>query len=132
MRHEGAMRVMADVKATEHERRVKTFLQLWKDKDVLDVCCGYGRFAEGMNNYEGFDFSEEFVRQANHPHVYLGDAHEDIEGMWDVVFESISLSSLKMTPEQFYEKWKHKAREYVACFELDRFYIFSIYAGHNL
>ena len=99
---------------------------------MLDVACGPGRFAQIFEKYVGIDFSEGMLKVAREKNPtkrfeQIDVRTEKIEGKFDIVFEVISLSSLKMTPEQFYGKWKGVAREFVICFEPDKFDIFPIY-----
>ena len=114
-----------DHRAIDHEKTVASFLKMYSDKKVLDVGCGYGRFAKYFDHYVGLDFSEEMLllAQKNNPgkRYCLG---VDIEEQFDVIFCVIALSSLGMTAEEFNEKWKKRASLAVMVFEIEQFYIF--------
>ena len=118
--------------AEEHDKKVREILAIWKDKKILDIACGYGRFASACNDYTGLDFSQEMLSLAKQKNVdakfILHDAHQEIPlEKWDVVMEVISLSSLSMTADEFYERYKKYANELVICFEPDKFTIYPIY-----
>ena len=117
--------VLVDVKAKKHELLVKDVLRPFKDGSGLDIACGYGRFSDCFTDYTGVDFSEEMTKLGNN--LITADVHSDLSWAresYDVVFCVIALSSLKMTPQEFNEKFKHLAKKAVMVFELDEFYIF--------
>lgn len=120
--------VFVDVRAQGHENYIKTFLSKFRDMSALDVACGYGRFADCFENYTGIDFSQNFIDMAQKANPEKNfkcvDAHTVELGKYDIVFSVISLSSLKQTPEEFYEKWKDTAKFAIFVFEVDRFYFY--------
>ena len=113
----------------EYEANTRQFLSMFKDKKVLDVGCGYGRLSDLFNNYKGIDFSEEMVKLANERYpdkdITLGDTHVDNVDKYDVIFEAMCLSSFDMTPEQFRDKYKDKAK-IIMCLEPNHFSIFYV------
>lgn len=120
--------VLVDTRAQRHEDYIKKFLSQFKNMTALDVACGYGRFAECFDNYMGIDFSQNFIdmAEARNPGKKFRcmDAHTGDVGKYDIVFAVISLTSLKQTPEQFFERWKDHAKFAVFVFEVERFYFF--------
>ena len=114
--------------------RVDNQLALWKDLRVVDVACGFGRFAGGFDSgrYSGVDFSDEMIRLANEKypnhHFQRFDIHEeDLTLKPDIIFEVNSLKSLGMTAEGFINKFRPYARVAIACLEADRFTIENLY-----
>lgn len=113
--------------------RVIAQLSIWRSFHVLDVACGFGKFAECFEPpyYHGIDFSEEMLKLARQRFPYhrftLGDAAEAPIGKHDVIFEVNSLKSLGMKPEDFISKFKPYARVAVACLEADGFQIENCY-----
>lgn len=126
-----------DPRFKEYEARTFEYLKVWNTSKVIDIACGYGRFAYIFHpdNYTGFDFSEEMIKFASEKrpgYVFLKmDARKENELPLnnDLVFEVNSLHSLGMTPEQFYEKFEKYAIKAVACLEADRFTIFQKYGN---
>lgn len=117
--------VLVDYRAESHQELVKSILEPYRGLSVLDVACGYGRFSPLFRDYTGIDFCPEMIELAknNFPDKRFLEA-TDIDETFDVVFSVISLSSLNMTPQEFNEKWKDRAKVAVIIFELDTFYIF--------
>lgn len=127
--------IFIDGRRHDYWDRVRRQLQVWKSMYVLDVACGFGKFAEGFEPpyYQGIDFSAEMLKRARqkfpHHKFRLGSAR-DIEGskeMFDVIFEVNSLRSLGMTAEDFINKYRPYARMAVACLEADEFRVANIY-----
>lgn len=126
--------IFIDPRREDFWERVWGQLSLWEDQDVLDVCCGFGKFSHRFQMYTGLDVSEEMIGLAreNYPakDFHLFDVLNDkYAGMADVVFEVNSLHSLGLTPQEFYDKFKDNARSVVACLECDQFTIFNKYDG---
>lgn len=120
--------VLIDRKAIGHQETVKKFLSPFKAMSAVDVACGYGRFSDCFDKYTGIDFCEKFIEIAKEKNpgknFVLANAHTyDFEPV-DIVFSVISLSSLIMTPWDFNDKFKDKAKYAVMVFELNDFYIF--------
>ena len=117
--------VLVDYRAEEHQKLVEAILEPYKGLSVLDVACGYGRFSPLFKHYTGIDFCSEMIMLAKdkYPDKRFLEA-SDIGETFDVVFAVIALSSLKMTPQEFNDKWKAKANKAVMVFEVDTFYIF--------
>lgn len=122
--------IFEDHNRQEYWSRNRKALSLWKDRAVLDVCCGYGQFSDIFTRYIGIDFSPEMISLAKKKfpakHFLVSKASEFKEKC-DVIFECNSLHSLGMTPEQFYEQFKDQAKEAIVCLERDAFTIFNIY-----
>lgn len=122
-----------DGRFDEYERRVKELLYAWEDYRVLDVACGYGRFAPIFEDYTGIDFSSEMVALAEKKNPGKTFVCEDAKRVnlghkkYDIVFEVNSLKSLDMTPEEFFEKYYDHARIAIACLEADQFIVRQIY-----
>lgn len=124
-----------DPRFQEYESRTRSALLQWEDEAVLDVCCGFGRFAKifKKDKYLGFDFSQEMIKiaEAENPEhqFFQSDVREQakLTRNYDVVFEVNSLHCLGLSPEEFYEKYKEYAKKCVACLEADRFTVFQIY-----
>lgn len=126
--------VLYDHEAPEHERLVKKVLSAFSDCSVLDVACGYGRFASvfSPDKYLGIDFSEAMValgkeRNPDYKFKQIDVRSEEIPEKFDVVMSVISLSSLQMTAQEFLERFKRNAKKFVVCCEKDEFFIFPIY-----
>ena len=119
-----------DPRREEFWRRVRAQLSLWKDMPALDVCCGYGQFADMFEDYFGIDISDEMLTIASQRNPdkqfllkdILGVPKEDHSGL---VFEVNSLHSLGLSPQEFANKFS-KAK-IVACLEADVFTIFQNY-----
>lgn len=128
--------IFLDRRRDEFWRRVAAQFELWKDLNVLDVCCGFGRWAGVWTpeKYAGVDFSEEMLklaREKNPGHnFFLGNAKEDPcpKTEFDVIFEVNSLRSLGWSPEQFHERFSGLGSKAVACLEADKFTIYNHYA----
>lgn len=116
--------LFVDGRRDEYWRRVREQLMQWKDLRVLDVCCGFGQFADMFQNYIGVDFSEEMLKLARERNpgkeFILADAKQKVEGNYDVIFEVNSIHSMGLSPEEFFKI--HKAK-YVVCLEADQFTI---------
>lgn len=108
-------------------------LVLWRDLVVLDVACGYGKFASNFARfkYTGIDFSEEMIKRADQLDTFKiiqADARTwEVDAQYDVIFEVNALRSLGWSAEQFFEKFGLHARVAVACFEADQFIIKQMY-----
>ncbi len=118
--------------------RVRAQLRVWRTHHVLDVACGFGKFAAEFEPpyYRGIDFSLEMLKlaRAKFPHhrFSLKSAREEPpepadRAQYDVIFEVNSLRSLGMTAEDFINKYTPYARVAVACLEADEFRIANIY-----
>lgn len=124
--------VMVHQHARRHEDLVYGVLNSLGDMSVLDIACGYGRFSRAFSagKYTGIDFSEKMIELANRLNpgktFLLNSAHDADLPAADVVFEVISLSSLDLTPIEFFEKYQHLARRMLICFEFDQFYIWYL------
>ncbi len=126
--------IFIDGRRDEFWRRVRRQLQVWRSMYVMDVACGFGKFAAEFEPpyYQGVDFSAEMIKLANekfpHHEFRRVDIHDDKPyGMRDVIFEVNSLKSLGMTAEQFINKFSPYARMAVACLEADEFRISNVY-----
>lgn len=122
--------IFRDPRREEFWRRVRQQLSIWKDVPALDVCCGYGQFADIFEHYTGWDISEEMLKLADHKHPNKTFQSENILDLESVsfsglVFEVNSLHSLGLTPQEFASKFP-KAK-IVACLECDKFTIFQNY-----
>lgn len=122
-----------DPRREEFWRRVREQLSLWKDKRVLDVCCGYGQFSTvfDVRKYVGLDVSDEMLKlartQAPQADFFKFNLLSDTwRERHDVIFEVNSLHSLGLTPQEFYEKFKNNAK-IIACLECDVFTVFQNY-----
>jgi len=125
--------IMLDSRLPEYTKRVNDVLSGWKDKKVMDVCCGYGRYSEHFKNYIGLDFSKEMIALAKKKYpdkdFFVKDGKDHRPGeLYDVVFEVNSLHSMGITEEDFYKLYKGCA-SVVACLEMDKFTIFQNYGG---
>lgn len=124
--------VLADRRFHAHDRFCRDILALFNTHTVLDVCCGYGRFADMFKPelYTGFDFSDEMIKKAReiHPeyHFIEADAEDFKPPVVDVVFQAISLAMLGMTEEQFIETYKPYARKAIICLGVDDYKIHLI------
>jgi SAM-dependent methyltransferase len=116
----------------QHHKLVAEILSLWKRKKVIDVGCGYGRFAKIFNpkNYLGVDFSEEMIKLARKKNpgykFMVADVHKDTFEPADLAFEVISLGPFGMNEQQFIEKFQNCTS--VAMFRPEHFHI---YTGFN-
>ncbi len=61
---------------SRYEEIQKEIARIVGDQSVLDIGCGPGKLAQYVKNYSGFDFSEEAVRIAAHPKVWVGTAYD--------------------------------------------------------
>lgn len=120
-----------DPRREEYWKRVREQLSLWKKHRVLDVCCGYGQFADIFVDYEGVDFCPEMIEMAykEYPNKrwLVGDIKsEEFDDQYDIIFEVNSLHSLGWTPDDFFNKFKSHAKV-IACLEADKFTIYNGY-----
>lgn len=111
--------------STDYDRfntETRRILELFKDRKVLDVGCGYGRLSDIFSDYTGIDFSEEMINLAR---TKFPDKRFDVTSKmnekFDVIFECMCLSSLEMIPEQFNMEYKAPI---VICLEPHQFTIF--------
>lgn len=111
----------------QHDRDVRNILSLWKDKKVLDVACGWGRFAGIFKpeNYLGVDFSPEMIRIAKEKFPKYKFECLDFDQIndkdYDLVFEVISLGPMSLSEKKFVNKFtKAKA---IGMFQADDFRI---------
>lgn len=122
--------VFEDVHFDEFDEKTRQILNLFKDKRVLDVGCGYGRLSDIFANYTGIDFSSEMIKLAKklHPDKIFSvvDVHtiKDLDD-FDIIFECMSLSSLGMDEDAFCDLFKFLAKT-IICIEPDRFTIFYL------
>lgn len=117
--------VLLDVRAEEHEKQVKKILELYKNCSALDVACGYGRFSDCFTDYTGVDFCEEMTKLGKN--LIIADIHKDLSWArpsYDIIFCVIALSSLKMTPQEFNDKFQPLVSKMIIVFELNEFYFF--------
>lgn len=93
----------------------------------LDLCCGYGQFSQD-GEYLGVDFSEEMIKLAKTKYpdreFKVADVRKYRAKKYDIIYEVNSLHSMGMTPEEFYNKFKKKAK-IIACLEADSFFIWE-------
>jgi ubiquinone/menaquinone biosynthesis C-methylase UbiE len=115
---------------------------------VLDVACGYGRFAQTVRyaggSWYGVDFSEEMKRQAKslitlseYGRFQVVDATKGIdlslkgwgENRFNLIFEVNSLKCLRLTEEEFASLYQPLLRSagQIACLECDQFTVFNYY-----
>ncbi len=127
--------IFLDPRRGQFWERVHAELRKWHgDFQVLDVACGFGRFAKEFDpaRYQGFDFSEEMLKLARERNPFHTFHQTDVRGdrkfpRVDVVFEVNSLRSLGLTAEEFIAKFRPYAKIAVACLEADRFTIENLY-----
>lgn len=114
--------VYASVDFHRFDTETRKILSLFKDKKVLDVGCGYGRMSDMFKDYLGVDFSEEMINLARqkYPNKRFEVAETSTE-TFDVIFEVMCLSSLGLTPQEFFERYPAPI---VICFEPKEFTIF--------
>jgi glycosyltransferase involved in cell wall biosynthesis len=67
---------MADSNMSRYEEIQKEVGRIVGDATVLDIGCGPGKLAPFVKNYSGFDFSEEAVKIAANPNVWVGSAYD--------------------------------------------------------
>lgn len=123
--------IFSSVKFPAHDKLARDILSmpLFKNKIVVDVCCGYGRLCTLFppQHYTGIDFSQAMIAKAIelHPDYTFYKATEDAFDMpeCDIIFEAISLDMLHMTAQEFVEKHKDKARVAVVCLGSDDYII---------
>lgn len=126
--------IFMDGRREEFWSRVFKQLELWKDLDVLDVACGFGKFSGPFSKYLGMDFSTEMLKKAAELHpakdFVLADFKQTaLNKTWDVIFEVNSLKSLGLKQEEFMEIATPHTRKFVACLEADSFTIKNVYAN---
>lgn len=131
--------IFIDGRRSAYWERVRRQLNVWRTHHVLDVACGFGKFAAEFEPpyYRGVDFSEEMLKLARGKfphHLFLRRSarevlHELEKGgeRPDVIFEVNSLRSLGMTAEEFINKFKPYVQVAVACLEADEFRICNVY-----
>lgn len=104
----------------------------YKDKTVVDICCGFGHFADIFEDdkYTGYDISDAMIDLAYADHPLKQFIEADFTGTdftcnnADVVFEVNSLHSLGKTPDEFYAMFKDYAPT-ILCLECDVFTFFE-------
>lgn len=126
--------IFEDGRFDKYTTKVNEVLSGWKDRTVLDIACGYGRYAHNFSpdKYTGWDFSEEMVKLAKEKFPEYDCQVMDINKAklrqkYDVIFEVNSLKSLNMSKEQFIEKFSPHAKHAIAVLEADYFEIIPIY-----
>jgi SAM-dependent methyltransferase len=92
----------------QHDKLVRHILSFFKDKKVLDVGCGYGRFSDifEKDKYLGFDISDEMVKLARElypDYSFERMEYKPIKEHYDLVFQVISLGSMSVTEKQFFD-----------------------------
>lgn len=114
--------VYASVDFERFDTETRKILSLFADKKVLDVGCGYGRLSDIFTNYLGIDFSEEMIKLAReqYPNKRF-EVAETTDEQFDVVFECMCLTSLRMTAKAFAKKYPAPV---VMCLEPKQFTIF--------
>lgn len=122
LEEEGMNSVLVVPWAYIHEKRVTDLFASWKDKSVLDIGCGFGRFAKYFNNYTGVDFCEEFIKKAQTENpgkdFMLRDVRKwEPKRKYDVIMAITCKSSLEMDSEEFFKKYQPFANEYIAFIE---------------
>ncbi len=109
----------------QHDTYVRKFLEMWKGKKVLDVACGWGRFADMFEpeNYLGIDFSQKMIEKARQKypnHKFKCKTFEDInDEPYDLVFEVISLGPMGLSEAEFEGKFRNAKA--IAMFQADYF-----------
>ncbi len=128
------MMLFNDHRFSEFSKRVRNELAQWEFADVLDLCCGFGRFAPCFksNLYTGIDFSDEMIKLANERQSNYFFKNADIKSLiperkYDVIFEVNSLHSLGLSAAEFVERFRPYATRAIVCLEADRFFIEQIY-----
>jgi len=128
-----------DHRYDEFTRRVEAVLGALREstqaQTVLDVACGFGRFAHCFDpdSYLGVDFSVEMLKLAEERskgteyRFMLWDARNEPDLQYDIIFEVNSLLSLGLTAEEFITKYKPYAKKAVAVLEADFTYISQLY-----
>lgn len=61
---------------SRYEEIHKKIAEIVGDASVLDIGCGPATLSNFIPNYNGFDFSEEAIKKANHEKVWKGNAYE--------------------------------------------------------
>lgn len=107
-------RIWYSSRIDEHTEWVKSFLKPYKDMTVLDVGCGYGRFAPFFSpkKYKGYDFSGEMIRLARKEYpkydFFVADADEYVpEEKFDLIFAVMLTNTLDT--EEFISRMVAKA-----------------------
>ena len=129
--------IFLDSRRDEYWRRVRAQLSEWAKEGltVLDVACGFGRFATIFMpaQYRGIDFSEEMLKIAtreNPLYAFEGMSAHEVNlrpAAFDVIFEVNSLRSLGMSPEDFVKRFSPYANVAVATLEADEFRVSHLY-----
>ena len=126
--------IFIDGRRQEFWKRVWEQLDAWKNHEVVDVACGFGKFSKAFppTRYRGIDFSAEMLQIARveNPGVVFDQVDAKAVQSFpkvDVIFEVNSLKSLGMTAEEFINKFRPYARVAVACLEADRFTVEQVY-----
>lgn len=128
--------IFIDPRRDDYWRRVRWQLGDWavQSHSVLDLCCGFGKFAPvfAPAQYVGVDFSAEMVALAAAEQPLYSFLQADVRTFIpaapvDVIFEINSLHSMGMTPEQFRDKFQPYAKVAVATLECDEFRIYQHY-----
>lgn len=128
--------IFLDGRRAEYWRRVRLQLGQWavQDLNVLDVACGFGKFADVFVplNYVGIDFSDEMIALAKKEKALYHFERTDVKewkppGTFDVIYEINSLRSLGLTADGFVNLFRPYATMAIATLEADEFRITQLY-----
>lgn len=129
--------VYASGEARLNQEITKRVLQGFADCSVVDVGCGFGRFAPIFDSekYYGFDFSDEMIKMANEKHpsykFAVADMNDHDIPEAEIVFQAISLGMFQIQPQDFFEKYKHKAKKAVISIDGTNVIIYPKYDRYN-
>lgn len=115
-----------------HEDITKKVLNMFRDCTVVDVACGFGRFCNIFKpqNYFGFDFSDEMIKLAKTKHSLYRFEVQDYNKFEapeaDVFFNVISVGSMGINHQKFFEKYKNKAKKAIVSIDGTSIMIYPI------